>query len=605
MGLLWIGLVIVLVAYGGFIAWTIFNGTFRRVFMGTRIVSTMIFIELIGLGLMLLALIVFLIFGFGAFAIAEAMMILGLLCAVPAAIYLIVYMAFKLFATDEVYEDENINAEWFEQQQEEAREREAKATMMSATVQEEITVRHEHIHQIDDQIAQNQQQAFQNQYTDPNAAAELERQREDLEAKKEEERAEKQRLEDEQAKLERERELLRQERERLEADKQRLEVVEENAKQAQVAGDAAMAESLAVEAEKIKTEANQKHEQVEAELAAMREQLAQLQQSKQNEDADTNAKKQQLEQELAVAKQQLEAGTITDEEYNRIQGELENNMLQLGAALARIEQIEQDAQTKKDRDREKRVAKAAEMKAILSRENIDKYIQKYFIEVSACFLMNRNAYKDRFGLSPYNRIVVIPSGQEGVADTVNHLMTGTEDKLYKFAEMLIDVDRFIKHKMFNMFKEFVNEGTSLVRISEKLHLLYLQFYKKDFVRDYRYKEDFENILILVSHHYLTSHLNFKQLFVNVPFEIKPSFTDQEIVDYLANPIIQENFAAYFPNYEDLGFANLYEALTVCFTDSRKDRLSIDKLVKVILKESAQLSKMLEKAGTKKTKKAAG
>jgi nitrogen fixation protein len=83
-------------------------------------------------------------------------------------------------------------------------------------------------------------------------------------------------------------------------------------------------------------------------------------------------------------------------------------------------------------------------------------------------------------------------------------MATTEDRFWRFAETLVDVERFLSHQiLFPAFEKFAATNTPLVLISEKLHYMYLKKHlRKDFVKNYTYKEDFENLLILVNNNFL-------------------------------------------------------------------------------------------------------
>ena len=260
----------------------------------------------------------------------------------------------------------------------------------------------------------------------------------------------------------------------------------------------------------------------------------------------------------------------------------------------KIADLENEKEAKKQRDKERRAAKVAAMRATFSRENVDKHIRKYFIELAACFLMNRDSYKDKFGLSPYNRVVI--SETKSGKKKVTHSILATKDKLYKFAELLIDVDRFFAHpNLYPLFVELVNEGTSLVRISEKLHLLYLQNYRKDFAKDYRYKEDFENILVLTSHHYIAKTMTFKPVFTPPPaFDVKAALLGDEGMAYLSDTQRQERFEDYFPNYRDLGFESASQAYVAAFAQTQRNEVEMSTLVDVILKDANRTAKALER-----------
>ncbi|MCL2846442.1 MAG: hypothetical protein FWE38_02005 [Firmicutes bacterium] len=275
---------------------------------------------------------------------------------------------------------------------------------------------------------------------------------------------------------------------------------------------------------------------------------------------------------------------------------------ELERALARVHELENEKLRKAELAKKRRQAEKEKRKKVLSRANVEKHIHRYFLTLSACFLMDRDDYKDRFGISPYNRIIVVPPTEEGGRETVSHQMSATPDKLYRFAETLIDVDRFFKHPaLFPTFRDMVFENTSLVRMSEKLHLLYLQSYRRDFVKDYRYREDFENMLILVSNHFIVREFNFRKVFRRAPQDWE-KLTDPGVLDYLKSGQLQATFEEYFPHWADLGFANIAQAMVACFIDSQKEELTTARLVSKMLKETPRAAKQLDRLTAKRASK---
>jgi len=324
---------------------------------------------------------------------------------------------------------------------------------------------------------------------------------------------------------------------------------------------------------------------------------------------------QQLDEErmrLEAEREMLEQSKAENDAF--VRNQLENalhgkGMLEIMQAekehlanqLRNKEQAEADRIAKIQMYKDNRARNEAQRKQILSRGNIETYIQKYFVEVAVCFLMDRDKYKDENGLAPYNKVIVTQKATKGKEGKVQHLMAVTEDRLFRFSELLVDTERLMDHdKLYTSFVELKNEqGMSLCRISEKLHLLYLQFYRKDFVKDYRYKEDFENLLILCNNNYEIERKDFRSTFSNKPF-MAPG-TDDEIVEYLQRPEIQEQFVVTFPNWSEFGFENIFTAMYVCLVSTMK--LETETLTNIILKDANRITKLLDR-GAKKTSKSA-
>ncbi|MCL2851405.1 MAG: hypothetical protein FWE01_03520 [Firmicutes bacterium] len=633
MGLaFWIPFAIFIVAFAVFLFWIWIIGTFVKVIMGVRIVNLMIAVKIFGLLIMILGVILF-VANSSNYNIATTLLQIGLACAVPGAIYLLIWLVFKLLSQDEALPDPAIiNEEWFIQQQIENTEREEQTIALTIQLESQLQEKDEEMLKLQKELAEKVEQISLAQkeaenkpeaVVDPEILAKLESEREELETKTKEAEKTKEEMQGETEELKRERELLRAELDRLAEDRKRFDDLQTSIKDAQTKQDEER--TLAFEAEllKLKAEQQQKQEELAAELEAAKEQI---------ENELAREKEQAIEEEMAALRATLESYGYTNHYYTQhmhypvghpyyappqqivqpIQTTEEQVALtgamdipinpadneELQTALRRIEELENEKNTKKIAAKQRRDLKAAEMRAMFSKENIDKYVKKYFIEVSACFLMDRNMYKDRFGLGPYNQVRVEKiDGKE----KVTHSMTATENKFYKFCEILIDIDRFFKHKsLFPAFVELVNEGTSLVRISEKLHLMYTQFYRKDFVKDLRYKEDFDNILVLASHHYAISSFNFKPLFTTIPFNVtQPLVESNDTIEGLSNPDLQATFDEYFSNYIDLGFQDRFQALVTTFVDTKKDKITGERIANIILKETNRVAKVLERESRKK------
>jgi hypothetical protein len=235
-------------------------------------------------------------------------------------------------------------------------------------------------------------------------------------------------------------------------------------------------------------------------------------------------------------------------------------------------------------------------KLLFTQENLERYLRIYFVETISCFLMDRDKYIDYFGIAPYNKITIKPSKIPGVHDEVIYTMTATKPKLYKFATYLVDLERFITHEqLYHNFIASIEAGKSLVRISEQLHKLYRKLYKTDFVNNFTNKEDFDNLLILVSNNYILGNNDFRHIFTKVPFEIPNGFTEDNIIRYLSNPVIKEKFMENFPNYGDIGFDNVWDAMYICFINSVKGKLTIKQLESAATTDHKRISKALARA----------
>ena len=641
----WLIVALITVAFCGYVFYLWQIGRFKRTFWGMRIVSWMIAMELFGLFIMVMALILFFVFpGYETFVIADLLLGVGLLFAVPPLLYLMFYFLSTMLASDDInYKEEAkaVDNEWFEINIAEREESSNKAEELIARLESEIALLTSKVLELanliqtkDEQIAILLSQGQQSGVVDTEALATLEREKLEIEIEHAAAKQNKQEASYEKEEIQRERELLDAERARLEEDRKKFEELTQAKEQMEANAltqpdtvDAKLLFEYEKQIQALKEEQIRKSYEVEAELDVLRAQLTQVQetevaaaQSAESAEAELErlraeiaeervrqeAENYRREQEIEMQITQLGHSYENTERIEQLQQELEatrqhnlamqeqfahNESQQLNAAMARIHALEAEKEQKRLRAMERRRETNAKRREILSRENIDRHINKYFVEISACFLMDREAYKDRFGISPYNRIIVNESGE---TTRVRHVMTNTQDKIYRFAETLIDVETFMRHPyLFRMYIDLVGEGTSLVRISEKLHLKYLQDHRKDFVKDYRYKEDFENLLVLASHHYVLSGMNFADMFGAPPFDPNTA-TDNEIAAYLDNDQIKHTFTEYFPNYADLGFEDMYQALAISFFAAQKDWFTPERLVGVILKEGERVARELRR-----------
>ena len=240
---------------------------------------------------------------------------------------------------------------------------------------------------------------------------------------------------------------------------------------------------------------------------------------------------------------------------------------------------------------ELRKQKAAEKKALLSQPNLERYLQRYFIETAACFLMDRTIYKDKHGIAPYNKYAV--NKDTGLLE---YSMSATKGKLYKFCTNLIDAERFITHPaLYEDFVTAVERGVSLARISETLHPLYRKKYKKDFVLNLSNREDWDNVIILVYNNYILNNDNFKDIFIRVPFEIPVAYNEPNVIDYLKDTELQDRFNERYAALEDIGIPTFWEAIYVCFINSIKQKLTIEQIENVILREHKKIVRGLKRA----------
>ena len=246
---------------------------------------------------------------------------------------------------------------------------------------------------------------------------------------------------------------------------------------------------------------------------------------------------------------------------------------------------------------ELRKQKVQEKKALLSQMNLEHYLQRYFIETAACFLLDRTIYKDKYGLAPYNKFAV-----NKTTNLPEYIMSCTKGRLYKFCTYLIDTERFITHPaLYNDFINAADQGIPLARISETLHPLYRKKYKKDFVLNLANREDWDNVMILVYNNYILNNDNFKDVFIRVPFEIPTGYTEENIIEYLKDPALQERFADRYPALEEIGIPTFWDALYICFVNSVRQKLSIEQIENAILRDYKKITRALKRADNTRRK----
>jgi hypothetical protein len=341
-------------------------------------------------------------------------------------------------------------------------------------------------------------------------------------------------------------------------------------------------------------------------LLQQRAEIAARQQFLHNEAAKLEADRLELERlrvELSISKSEGNNAMMKEHEeaINRLiesqaigQKRLQAVMVereQLTSALLEIKQERDDKKARQQESAERRKAMEAEKRAMLARPNVEAAIKKFYAEVAACCFMERDTFKDRFGIAPFNKVVV----DKTKTDSVSHTMAITETSLIKFGEILIDLDTFLKHDNLNpKFEELLSSGLTLPRISEKLHLLYLQFYSNDFVKDYRYKEDFENMLILAVFNFILKHKNLDQIFTSVPFEIDGKIDEEEMIAYLSSAQTLSAFNSMFADFDKLGFTSIAQAMITLFYHQNREKLTPATLTHAILKDTKRLEKLLSK-----------
>lgn len=238
----------------------------------------------------------------------------------------------------------------------------------------------------------------------------------------------------------------------------------------------------------------------------------------------------------------------------------------------------------------KRKQRAEEKKNLLSQNNLERYLRRYFIETAACFLMDRTIYKDKNGIAPYNKFAVNKN-----TNLPEYTMSATKGKLYKFCTYLVDAERFITHQvLYDDFITAIEQGVSLARISETLHPIYRKKYKKDFVLNLSNREDWDNVMILVYNNYILDNDNFKDVFTRIPFEIPQAFNDENIIDYLKDPDLQERFAEKYTAIEEMGVPTFWEAMYICFINSVKQKLTTEQLETAALREYKKIARALKR-----------
>ena len=237
-----------------------------------------------------------------------------------------------------------------------------------------------------------------------------------------------------------------------------------------------------------------------------------------------------------------------------------------------------------------RKQRAQEKKTLLSQPNLERCLRRYFVETAACFLMDRTIYKDKNGIAPYNKLAVNKE-----TNLPEYTMSATKGRLYKFCAYLVDAERFITHQnLYNDFITAVEQGVSLSRISETLHPLYRKKYKKDFVLNLSNREDWDNVIILVYNNYILNNDNFKDIFTHLPFEVPFAYNDENIIDYLKDPDLQERFAEKYSALEEMGVPTFWEAIYICFINSIKQKLTIEQLETALLREYKKISRSLKR-----------
>ncbi|MCM1404218.1 MAG: hypothetical protein NC133_01765 [Prevotella sp.] len=246
---------------------------------------------------------------------------------------------------------------------------------------------------------------------------------------------------------------------------------------------------------------------------------------------------------------------------------------------------------------ELRKQKAQEKKALLSQVNLERYLQRYFIETAACFMLDRTIYKDKYGIAPYNKFAV--NKDTGLPE---YTMSSTKGRLYKFCAYLVDAERFITHPAFyDDFITAVEQGVPLARISETLHPLYRKKYKKDFILNLSNREDWDNVMILVYNNYILNNDNFKDIFTHVPFEIPIAFNENNVVDYLKDPDLQDRFAERYAVLEEMGIPTFWDALFICFINSIKQKLKIEQIESAMLRDYKKITRALKRADNTRRK----
>jgi ABC-type multidrug transport system fused ATPase/permease subunit len=258
------------------------------------------------------------------------------------------------------------------------------------------------------------------------------------------------------------------------------------------------------------------------------------------------------------------------------------------ARLAEREQIERSRILLAVDTRQKN---AEARKAIFSQENLDNLITTYFVPLSACFLMNRDTFMDNYGIAPYNKVATNSTESGNKLFVLS--MSRSETSIYKFAEFLEDTKRFVAHKnLYPLYLDLRTQKVSLVRMSQQIQKVLLRDYRADFIKDYKKKEDFDNLLILVTNYTVTKDIDFKSIFKNIPFNIA-DFDRAQVANYLAEKELRDSFEAVFPGYKALGYPNLSHAMYACLADTIKNKRDIQFLLDAITKDAKGVSKLIK------------
>jgi len=288
-----------------------------------------------------------------------------------------------------------------------------------------------------------------------------------------------------------------------------------------------------------------------------------------------------IEEVVEEEKDESLIGRHSDEEFEN----LATKVTELEGELSQKQSLTLLAQ-------EKRKEKADEKKLLLSKENVAKKIRKYFQEVSACFMTDHDKYKIKHGISPYSRVEV-KTDQESGRKTVTYSMNSAGNRIHKFGETLVDVERFIAHPdLMPAFSALVAEGVSLMLISEKINVLFKP-HKTEFVKYYKEKSDFDNLMILVSHNLLLSKLNLNQVFSD--------YRNQDVIEYLSQVDKEPAFQEAFPNWAELGYNNIYQAMVFALKNKVKSELSDEEINTLLQKEGDKLAKAIAKQTKKNLK----
>ena len=80
----------------------------------------------------------------------------------------------------------------------------------------------------------------------------------------------------------------------------------------------------------------------------------------------------------------------------------------------------------------------------------------------------------------------------------------------------------------------------------------------------------------------------------MPFEIPFAYNDENIIDYLKDPDLQERFAEKYSALEEMGVPTFWEAIYICFINSIKQKLTIEQLETALLREYKKISRSLKR-----------